>query len=234
MNYAIILSGGIGTRMQMGDFPKQYLEVEKKPILLYTLEQFQKSSAVEKIVIVAADAWREKIRGWMEEDGITKFLAFADAGDMRQESIHNGLTVCVEDSVSENDGVIIHDGVRPLVSEQLIGDCLAALADHEGCMPVLPMKDTIYQSSDGTKIDHLLERSTLFAGQAPEAFQLHPYAKINREASEEELSLTRGTSEIAYRHGMDVAMIPGDERNFKITTRSDLERFCTIVEGETK
>ena len=86
-----------------------------------------------------------------------------------QESIHNGLTVCMEDSVSENDGVIIHDGVRPLVSEQLIGDCLAALADHEGCMPVLPMKDTIYQSSDGTKIDHLLERSTLFAGQAPEA-----------------------------------------------------------------
>lgn len=234
MNYAIILSGGIGTRMQMGDFPKQYLEVEKKPILLYTLEQFQKSSAVEKIVIVAADAWREKIRGWMEEDGITKFLAFADAGDTRQESIHNGLTVCMEDSVSENDGVIIHDGVRPLVSEQLIGDCLAALADHEGCMPVLPMKDTIYQSSDGTKIDHLLERSTLFAGQAPEAFRLHPYAKINREASEEELSLTRGTSEIAYRHGMDVAMIPGDERNFKITTRSDLERFCTIVEGETK
>ena len=155
MNYAIILSGGIGTRMQMGDFPKQYLEVEKKPILLYTLEQFQKSSAVEKIVIVAADAWREKIRGWMEEDGITKFLAFADAGDTRQESIHNGLTVCMEDSVSENDGVIIHDGVRPLVSEQLIGDCLAALADHEGCMPVLPMKDTIYQSSDGTKIDHL-------------------------------------------------------------------------------
>ena len=70
MNYAIILSGGIGTRMQMGDFPKQYLEVEKKPILLYTLEQFQKSSAVEKIVIVAADAWREKIRGWVEEDGI--------------------------------------------------------------------------------------------------------------------------------------------------------------------
>ena len=79
-----------------------------------------------------------------------------------------------------------------------------------------------------------LERSTLFAGQAPEAFRLHPYAKINREASKEELSLTRGTSEIAYRHGMDVAMIPGDERNFKITTRSDLERFCTIVEGETK
>ena len=191
MNYAIILSGGIGTRMQMGDFPKQYLEVEKKPILLYTLEQFQKSSAVEKIVIVAADAWREKIRGWMEEDGITKFLAFADAGDTRQESIRNGLTVCTEDSVSENDGVIIHDGVRPLVSEQLIGDCLAALADHDGCMPVLPMKDTIYQSSDGTKIDHLLERSTLFAGQAPEAFRLHPYAKINREASKEELSLTR-------------------------------------------
>ena len=182
MNYAIILSGGIGTRMQMGDFPKQYLEVEKKPILLYTLEQFQKSSAVEKIVIVAADAWREKIRGWMEEDGITKFLAFADAGDTRQESIHNGLAVCMEDSVLENDGVIIHDGVRPLVSEQLIGDCLAALADHEGCMPVLPMKDTIYQSSDGTKIDHLLERSTLFAGQAPEAVREDQPGSIERGA----------------------------------------------------
>lgn len=234
MNYAIILSGGIGTRMQMGDFPKQYLEVEKKPILIYTLEQFQKSEAIGKIVIVAAEAWREKIRTWMEEDSITKFLGFADAGETRQESIYNGLTTCMEDSGSENDGVIIHDAVRPLVSEALIADCMAALLEHEGCMPVLPMKDTIYQSSDGTKIDHLLERSTLFAGQAPEAFRLHPYAKINCEASREELAGTRGTSEIAYRHGMDVAMIPGDERNFKITTRSDLERFCTIVGGEVR
>ena len=159
MNYAIILSGGIGTRMQMGDFPKQYLEVEKKPILLYTLEQFQKSSAVEKIVIVAADAWREKIRGWMEEDGITKFLAFADAGDTRQESIHNGLTVCMEDSVSENDGVIIHDGVRPLVSEQLIGDCLAALADHEGCTTDVAHQDFRNKDRYGDNVKHTTKRN---------------------------------------------------------------------------
>lgn len=231
-NYAVILSGGVGTRMKMGSFPKQYLEVKKKPILIYTLECFQETPEIDRIVIVAAKEWQNQIQEWVKQYRITKFDCFASAGETRQESIRNGLEMCMMTSKNEKDQVIIHDGVRPMVTGELIQSCLGALLEHEGCMPVLPMNDTIYQSSDGKSIDQLLERSTLYAGQAPEAFHLWKYARINRETPERELAEVKGTSEIAYRCGMDVTLIPGDDRNFKITTQSDLERFRSLLGEE--
>ena len=229
MNYAIILSGGIGSRMKMEGFPKQYLEVEGKPILMYTLEVFQSCESVDHIVIVAAEQWHENINQWMQQYGITKFLDFALPGDSRQESILNGLEVCMANSVDSADRVIIHDAVRPCVTDDLIVRCFQALDDHDGCMPVIPVNDTVYQSNDGKSISCLLERSTLFAGQAPESFYLHRYTDINRKATKEELANTRGTSVIAYTNGMDVCLISGDDNNFKITTPIDLKRFYTMV-----
>ena len=218
--------------MGMDGFPKQYLEVGGKPVLLYTLDVFEKSDCIDQIVIVAAESWQEQITRWVADYGITKCQCFALPGDSRQESILNGLNACMEHSSSEEDRVIIHDGVRPCVSGKLIADCLAALDEHDGCMPVIPVNDTVYQSTDGKKISNLLERSTLFAGQAPEAFFLHPYTKINRQATKAELASCRGTSVIAYQNGMDVCLIPGDDHNFKITTPIDLKRFATMVVKE--
>ena len=232
MNYAIILSGGIGTRMQMGDFPKQYLEVEKKPILLYTLEQFQKSSAVEKIVIVAADAWREKIRGWMEEDGITKFLAFADAGDTRQESIHNGLTVCMEDSVSENDGVIIHDGVRPFVEERSIDGCIDSLDQFNAATVAYASTDTILLTEDlGDRkvVKSVPERPNTFRAQTPQAFRFGTIVKAYElAAADPDFHPTDDTRVVVdYLPDEPVAIVDGSETNLKITTPSDMP----IAEG---
>lgn len=229
MNYAIILSGGIGSRMKMEGFPKQYLEVEGKPILMYTLEVFQRSNLVDKIVIVAAEQWHDCISQWNGQYGISKFLGFVLPGDSRQESILNGLEGCMTDSKDATDRVIIHDAVRPCVTEDLICRCFKALDEHDGCMPVIPVNDTVYQSSDGESISCLLERNTLFAGQAPESFYLHSYTDINRKATKEELECTRGTSVIAYKNGMDVCLISGDDNNFKITTPIDLKRFYTMV-----
>lgn len=229
MNFAVILSGGIGTRMRTNGYPKQYIEVNKKPILVYTLEQFQKCTEVDYIVIVAAEQWKNQIIEWTRTYHISKFLDIAPPGDTRQESILHGLETCIEKSNTSTDGVIIHDAVRPLVSEQLIISCLSALNGYDGCMPVLEVKDTIYQSDSGEVISNLLKRSTLFAGQAPEAFRLQKYTKINQEASKEELENTCGTSEIAYMHNMDICLIPGEESNFKLTTPEDLERFRNIV-----
>jgi len=229
MNYAIILSGGIGTRMKTEGLPKQYLEVEGKPILIYTLEVFQKSTVVDKIVVVAAEQWREQIVQWMDQYGITKDMTFAQPGDSRQESILSGLEACVVDSQADTDRVIIHDAVRPLVTEDLIERCLEALDEHDGCLPVIPVKDTVYQSADGKAISNLLDRSTIFAGQTPESFDLHWYTKINRNATKEELTTSTGSSSLAYINGMDVGLIPGDDNNFKITTPIDLKRFYTVI-----
>ena len=114
MNYAIILSGGIGTRMRRPDCPKQYIDVGGRPILMYTVETFQNNPDVDRIVIVAADEWRPSIRKWMEKEKVTKFESFADPGKTRQESFLSGLEACMLTSKSEKDGVIIHEAVRPL------------------------------------------------------------------------------------------------------------------------
>ena len=99
MNYAVILSGGVGSRMRQDGFPKQYIEIYGKPILIYTLERFNNNALVDKIIIVAAEQWREKIFEWIDIYGINKFVEIANAGNTRQESILNGLEVCAKYSV---------------------------------------------------------------------------------------------------------------------------------------
>ena len=128
------------------------------------------------------------------------------------------------------DLVMIHDAARPLLTERLLTECFETAKDHDGVLPVLPMKDTIYGSSDGRRITALLKREELFAGQAPEVFRLGKYYEANQQLLPEKILKINGSAEPAVLAGMDVAMIPGDEGNFKITTKEDLERFREIVE----
>ena len=231
MNIAVILSGGVGSRMRADGFPKQYIPVKEKPVLMYTLEKYQASPAIDKIVIVADPVWHGDIRAWMENAGITKFADFALPGTSRQGSVYNGLKACAALAASEETAnVAIHDGVRPLVSLELIAACMDALGEYDGCMPVLAVTDTTYLSQDGMHIAGLLDRSTLFSGLTPEAFRLWPFLRIHENASEEELENTRGSTEIAYKHGMNMRLIPGEYSNFKLTTPTDLDRFRAILE----
>ena len=228
MNYAVILSGGIGTRIHMGDFPKQYYKVKGRMILEYTLDAFEKSESVDEIVIVMAQAWQEEL----EEELCGKYKklrGFSEPGPTRQESILSGLEVCMKKSESESDKVIIHDGVRPLVSSELIDACFAQIGEYEACLPVIPATDTIYYSEDGKGVDKLLDRSKLFMGQSPETFWLHRYYRAHEGKSHEFLMSMRGTTEIAHVAGMKICMIPGDPLNFKITHPADLQRFRMIV-----
>lgn len=229
MNYAIILSGGIGSRMNNIDIPKQYIKVNAKPIIMYTLEQFEKSDEIDKIVIVAANEWKTYIEDICKKYKVSKLYDIVMNGETRQESIYNGLKKCVEDSNSVEDSVIIHDAVRPMVTVRLIAECLKNIGKYDGCMPVLPLNDTIYYSDNGEEITNLMNRSKLYAGQAPEAFNLYKYYAINENTSEEELYKIKGTSELAYKKGLNVKLIAGEDTNFKITTRADLTRFEMIV-----
>ena len=176
-NTALVLAGGVGSRMNMGSFPKQYLMVDDRPVLDYCLCTFQNAKIVDAIVIVADPSWRDFIEQWLKKSGITKFVAFADPGETRQMSIFNGLEV-IEQQVADSENVIIHDSARPLISQTLIENCFLGLQDADGVMPVLPVKDTCYQSLDGKSISGFLPRSQLFAGQAPEAFRLQPYLQL--------------------------------------------------------
>ena len=230
MNTAVILAGGVGSRMGV-DRPKQYLIVKEKPIIVYCLEIFQKHKNIDKVVIVVSDEWKDYVEENVNKYGIDKVCGYAPAGRTRQHSIYNGL-LCIEKNAPDTKVCIIHDAARPLVSDKIIDDCIVGATEDDGAMPVISVKDTIYQSADGKNIDNLLKRSELFAGQAPESFDFRKYLDIHNSVTDEEIANTAGSSEIAYRHGMKVRLVEGSERNFKITTIEDLETFETIVKGD--
>ena len=153
---AIILSGGIGTRMGT-ECPKQYIEIEGKPILWYCLLTFEQHPLIDRIFIVATSVWQDYIGEIVRDLEMKKFSGFADAGKSRQQSIYYGL-LKVEEAGEDDDIIIIHDAVRPCVSSKLLSDCIYMIKDADGAMPVLPVKDTVYRSLDGIYITNLLNR----------------------------------------------------------------------------
>lgn len=229
MNVALILSGGTGTRLGLNT-PKQYIEVHGKPIISYCIESLSVHDRIHAIHIVAEFSWQRQIESWLLSADIRKkFKGFSDPGNSRQLSILNGLKD-IREYADESACVFIHDAARPLLSARQITDCLDGIRGYDGVLPVLPMKDTVYQSRDGKSVDALLKRDEIYAGQAPEVFCLGKYYEANESLSPEKILNINGSTEPAIMAGLDIAMIPGDEENFKITTKSDLERFRKIVE----
>lgn len=227
MNYAVILSGGVGTRMGNPNLPKQYMLAQGKPVLVYTLERFQACPEVDSIVVVANRDWEQDIDTWVKEYGITKFAKRAEPGATRQESLLSGLLAC--ESQSEGDIVLVHDAARPLLSVELITRTVEAMPGYDAVLPVLEIRDTVYQSTDGKNVTALADRSTLFCGQSPETFRLQKYLQLNLQASKEELEATRGGCEMAFRNGLKVGILMGEDWNFKLTTPADMDRLLSYL-----
>ncbi len=188
-----------------------------------------------------------------------KFLGFSDPGENRQMSIFNAMKdlrnifdCATENDASANvsadtrensdysrymahsrltaiDSVIIHEASRPFVTVECIDECLKALDEHDGAMPVLPMKNAVYFSRSGKRVDELLNRNCIYAAQAPEAFLFNKYYYANEELLPDRILLVKSSAEPAIMAGMDVAMIPGDQRNFKVKTAEDLERAKELL-----
>lgn len=223
-----IISGGTGTRLA-SDIPKQYIEVYGKPIISYCIESLSAHRQIDAIQIIADSAWQKPIQSWLPayEPG-KKFRGFSAPGSNRQLSILNGLEA-IRKYADDSDYVFIHDAARPLLTPKQITACLDATKGHDGVIPVLPMKDTVYSSADGKRITALLDRSEIYAGQAPEVFRLGVYYAANVRLLPDRIKNINGSTEPAVMAGLDVAVIFGDENNFKITTKADLERFQSIV-----
>lgn len=224
MNIALILSGGTGSRMGL-DTPKQYLEVGGRRLMEYCMLPLAASEYIDAVQIVADGEWRDAVRECLTRTGLRdRFRGFSQPGKNRQQSILNGLED-ISRYAEPQAAVIVHDAARPGASRELLERSLEALAGHDGVLPVLPMKDTVYYSETGQKVDRLLKRECIYAGQAPETFRLGAYLEANRALLPQRILEINGSTEPAVLAGLDIVMIPGEERNYKITTIEDLRRF---------
>lgn len=228
MNIAIILSGGVGSRMGL-NIPKQYVVVQGEPVISYSIKTFLSNKNVDAMVIGVADEWRDFVKGYLSKLEFNKPIYYSKPGETRQYSIYNALKVVKENGFSNEDIVIIHDAARPLCSEELINRCLDACMESDGVLPVIPVKDTVYYSEDGKNINSLLDRNCLWAGQAPEAFVFGKYFNAHESMSRTDLLKINGSTELAYKSGLDCRLVEGDPMNFKITTPEDLSNFESIV-----
>lgn len=227
MNIALILAGGTGTRFGSG-IPKQYMSVRGKMIITHCLHAFGIHPQIDAIQIVAHQQWHKEICRQIPKDAGRKLRGFSEPGTNRQRSIYHGLQDIMR-YAQKPDTVIVHDAARPLVSADMLSACVEACREHDGVVPVLPMKDTVYLG-DGRKITSLLDRGQVYAGQAPEAFVLGKYYEANRRLMPEQMDRINGSTEPAVMAGMDIAMVPGEEGNIKVTTQADLVRLKILLE----
>lgn len=224
MNIAIILAGGTGSRLG-SVIPKQYIEINGKPVIGYCLDKFLENSSVDTIHVVADTAWHDCLKKYIENSKfIAKWKGFSKPGPNRQYSILYALEDILK-YASSDDYVMVHDAVRPLINSRFITSCFENVKGHDGLLPVLYMKDTVYYSEDGSRISSLLKRESVVAGQAPEVFLLGKYYEANKVLLPDKIFSINGSTEPAILADMDIIMVEGDEENFKITTKEDLERF---------
>lgn len=226
---AIILSGGIGSRVHLKR-PKQYVEVNSRPIIAFCINTLLSISNVGVIVIGCSPEWRDYIETQLSGESKNK-IYFSDAGLSRQHTTLNALRKLKELGMNEGDIVLVQEAARPLTSQKLIKTCIEECIKFDAVLPVVPIKEAAYICSAELAIESIPQRAKLFIGQVPEAFKFGKYLSANEKLSDEALINCHGGTEIAYNNGMSIKLVYGDEFNLKITTMKDMLYFKFLVEN---
>lgn len=222
MVHVVIFAGGVGARMKSLDIPKQFIDVEGKPIIIRTLENFANHPSVDDIVISCLADKIDYMWDLIAKYKIHKVTSVVKGGENGHGSIHNGL-VEVQKFSKDNDIVLICDGVRPLISKQLISDCIETAENYETAVPVTPSIDSVLQSEDGETCSKSLPRKQMYITQAPQGFKMKRIMDAHDKA--EELGITNpiSSSELLIELGQTVHIFKGERDNIKVTTPEDLQ-----------
>lgn len=218
---AVIFAGGVGARMKSVDTPKQFLEVDGKPIIIRTLENFQNHAKVDNIIISCLEAWIPKLEKQVAKYNLTKVTAIVPGGVNGHGSIHNGLVEVDKDALPD-DIVLICDGVRPLLSEKLISDCIETAAKYETAVPVTPSIDSVLESKDHKTCSRSLPRGEIYITQAPQGYTMRKIMWAHNEAERRGITNPISSSELLIELGEEVHIFIGDRDNIKVTTPEDL------------
>lgn len=229
MNCALIFAGGTGQRMNTKTRPKQFLELHGKPIILYTIEVFDSHPDIDAIVVVCLEDWIPFLEKKLTHYDIDKVIAVVPGGATGQESIRHGLDALAQ-RVGEDATVLVHDGVRPLISPETISDCIASVNGKGSAITVTPAIETIVQE-EGGEIVNVIERQACRMAKAPQCFNLGELLAAHRQAEQDGLGDFIDSASLMRHYGHALYAVEGTPENIKITTPSDFYIFRAFVDA---
>ena len=226
-NIAIIIAGGSGSRMGQ-DIPKQFLNINDKPVIIYTLEAFQKHPEIDEIAVVCLEGWQEILWAYARQFNISKLKWVVSGGNSGQESIRNGV-YHLEGKVQEDAIVIIHDGIRPLVDAEVLTDVIKTARKYGNGVTSLPYNEQIFivNPDDPATTRQYIPRETLRRVSTPQAYRFDRLDAAYHEAFEKEIGIygSSYTNTMMVELGETLHFAAGSDKNIKLTTRDDLEMF---------
>lgn len=222
----MIIAGGTGRRT-MQNTPKQFIKVNDKEVIAYTLEKFQRHPMIDRIAVVCVEGYEDTVSSCAEKYGITRLKHLIPGGETAQESIRNGLFE-LEKEYDGNDLVVIHDAVRPMVSEEIITDCIRKAEQFGIAMAAMPCADAMFTAADGLA-ESEYPREHLYRTQRPHCFRLGEACRIHRTAIQENIQNATCTAAIAAKLGYKIALSSGSETNLKLTTVEDVRIFEALL-----
>ncbi len=229
MNIAAIFAGGSGVRMHTKSRPKQFLELNGKPIIIYTLELFDNHPQVDAIVVACIDSWIPFLKKMIRKFEITKVVEIVEGGETGQDSIYNALQAAERIAKGEEATVMIHDGVRPLITEQTITDNLKTVEEFGSCITCIPATETfVVKQADGSL--EIPERANSLIARAPQSFRLADIMTAHRRAIIEGRHDFIDSCTMMSHYGYTLKTIIGPMENIKITTPTDFFIFRAMVE----
>ena len=232
MKVAVIIAGGSGARMGQ-DIPKQFINVSDKPVLIYTLESFQKHPLVDAIEVVCIDGWQDVLWAYAKQLKITKLKWVVSGGESGQESIRNGV-YNLEGKCTDDDIVIIHDGIRPLVDETVLTDVILKAQQYGNAVTSLPYNEQIFVIDDEISTVKYIPRETLRRVSTPQAYRFGKLLWAYRKAFAEEIGIygSSYTNTMMVELGERLYFAAGSDKNIKLTTKDDLEMFKAYLKLE--
>lgn len=232
MNIAILTAGGIGSRTHQ-DLPKQFITVDNKPIIVYTLEAFQQHPNIDEIYVSCLEGWHEVLGAYARQFNINKLKRIVVGGATGQASIYNSMKAIKEDHAETDEVVVlVHDGNRPMVSQDVITDNLVKQQLYGSAVTVIPTTEVVFVSKDGAISNSALDRTELWRTQTPHAYKFDELWSVHCQAIKDGVTNTAASCSLMQQYGFTTYFSKGSEKNIKITTVEDIEIFKALLNAK--
>ncbi len=224
-NIALIIAGGVGSRMGY-DIPKQFVNIDDKPVIIYTLETFQKHPNIDSIFVVCIDGWHDILKGYAKQFGISKIKKIISGGSSAQESIRNGVNA-ISKCCNEDDVIIIHDGVRPLVDEEVLSDVISKCYLYGNAVSSMPYFEQLFIKDNDICTTKYIDRNTIMRVSTPQAYKMGKLKWAYDKAFAENIGISSSsyTNTMMVELGEKLYFASGSDKNIKLTTKENLEIF---------